>query len=239
MSLRSFCTRIAALLFAAAAGATAAGADVVLHGNGPEGVYEERGQFTFSIWESAGATGSTRLTWSGKHQQMRFGFDIVEGAIGEAFVRPGVRVDAFDGAPLNATASIHFSRNSDYYFGIYGWVLSARTWDDSQVKHEFYVIQQHRYSHDDEDPRIGSLVVNGVRYDMHRLRLQDGYRFKAIRSGRGIMSGPVDMAPFFAWWRAHGMSNGYLDSIGWALEVLDYDRGGAAGTFALRNISLP
>lgn len=188
------------------------------------------------IWEADNRTGTESLGWIGDVDNMIFRFNGTNGAIGRVgkrYVRK--YVDDVDDYVTNVHADISFTGDGKYYFCIYGWVYSGLDWNSSEIKHEFYVIQD--YNRKESDPLIGSLTVDGIEYDMHKYDFGGGsFRFKAVRKTDLKKTGPVNMKPFFEYWRKNGMENYYLDELTWAIELL-YGR--MDGTFILWNIDIP
>ncbi|MBN1646798.1 MAG: glycoside hydrolase family 11 protein [Spirochaetales bacterium] len=198
------------------------------------------------IWQADSWKGSNSLGVVGDAEQVVFSFDGTGGAIGRvgkiysSLSEGWVRVDDIDDTPVNVDARIEYSGPRDsYFFGIYGWVMDGKGWDASKVKDEFYVIEKTDIR--ESDPLIGTLEVDGVTYNMHRYKFPDSfkdhnYRFKAIRTTDQRTTGPINMKPFFEYWRANGMENNYLDEVSWLIELIS---GSHKGSITLWNIDLP
>jgi hypothetical protein len=190
-----------------------------------------------SIWHADDRTGSTSLGWIGDVDNITFKFNGYNGAIGRVGRRYNqIRVDELDDSITHVNAEITHAGGGTYYFGIYGWVLDGDSWDTSTIRHEFYVIED-MTRNSETDPYIGSLTVDGIDYDMHRYEFGGGsYRFKAIRTTDRRESGPVNLKPFFEYWRENGMDNYYLEELTWHIELLG---GNHIGTFYCWNIEIP
>jgi hypothetical protein len=204
-----------------------------------EGTFTERsiGNHHVSIWHSDTRTGSTSLGWIGDVDNITFKHDGSNGAIGRVGRRyTQIRVDEIDNSTTSVNAEISYSGNGTYYFGVYGWVLDGDSWDTSTIRHEFYVIED-MTRNAETDPHIGSLTVDDIVYEMHRHDFGGGsYRYKAIRTTDRRLSGPINLKPFFEYWRKNGMDNYYLEEITWHIELLG---GNHIGTFYCWNIDIP
>ncbi len=195
------------------------------------------GQHHVTIWESGNRKGTVSLGWIGDVDNMTFKFNGSEGAIGRVGKRYKQKYvdDMPDPFTVNVDADISFTGGGKYYFCIYGWVYNNIDWNSSTIKHEYYVIED--YNRQESDPLIGSLLVDGIEYDMHRYAFGGGsYRFKAVRKTGKRTSGPVNLKPFFQYWRKNGMENFYLEELTWAIELL---YGSHKGTFYCWNIDIP
>lgn len=212
-------------------------------GNG-ENNEADAGGLQVGIWEGSDRTEHTSLGWVGDVEFIVFEYRGEGGAIGSvgrhAETTPGwpVRVDDTDSTPLDIKADIDHTGAGTYYFAVYGWVLGSPDWDTAAYRHEFYVIEA--TNEPESDPFMGTLTVDGIVYNMHRHVMEDGatksYRFKAIRTSDQRLSGPVNMAPFFSYWRSNGMQNGYITALEWAIELLEPE---LAGTFYGEDIVIP
>jgi hypothetical protein len=204
-----------------------------------EGTFNETviGNHHVSIWQSDTRTGWTLLGWMGDVDNITFRFNGYDGTIGRVGKRYNqILVDDLDSSIVNVNAEISHTGGGTYYFGIYGWVLDGVSWDASTIRHEFYVVENMTRNME-TDPRIGALTVNGVVYDMHRYDFGGGsYRFKAIRTTDRRLSGPINLKPFFEYWRENGMDNYYLNELTWHIELLG---GNHIGTFYCWNIDIP
>jgi len=195
------------------------------------------GHHSVTIWESSEREGTCSLGWIGDVDNILFRFNGKNGAIGRvgtSYVNKRVN-DVNDDFIADVDAEIAFTGDGKYYFCIYGWVISNTNWNDSDIKHEFYVIED--YNRQETDPLIGSITVDGIEYDMHRFDFGGGsYRFKAVRKTDVRTTGPVSMKPFFDYWRQNGMQNFYVHDLNWAIELL---YGNHDGTFYCWNIDIP
>jgi hypothetical protein len=190
-----------------------------------------------SIWQSDTRTGSTSLGWIGDVDNITFRFNGLNGAIGRIGKKYNqIRIDDLDSSTTNVNAEITHIGDGTYYFGIYGWVFDDLSWESSSIKHEFYVIED-MTRNSESDPRIGAITVDGIVYEMHRYDFGGGsYRYKAIRTTDRRVSGPINLKPFFEYWRENGMDNYYLYELTWHIELLG---GSHNGTFYCWNIDIP
>lgn len=193
------------------------------------------------IWHADGRTGWTRLGWIGDVDQMVFRFNGSDGAIGRvgrkySSSRGGpIYVDQIDDSPVNVKAKVNYTGPGTHLFCIYGWVMDGLGWGSSDIKHEFYVIEQ--LNRKEYDPVIGELEVDGIKYIMHKYDFGGGsYRFKAVRSENPRFTGPINMKPFFEHWRQNGMENYFLDEMTWCIELIG---GYSNGYFACWDIEIP
>lgn len=204
-----------------------------------EGAFTETsiGRHHVSIWHSDTRTGWTTLGWIGDVDYINFRFNGMNGAIGRVGRHYSQkRIDDLDDSETSVNAYISHSGGGTYYFGIYGWVYDNDSWDNSTIKHEFYVIENMTRS-SESDPYIGTLTVDGIVYEMHRYEFGGGsYRFKAIRTTDRRLSGPVNLKPFFEYWRENGMENLYLTELTWHIELLG---GNHIGSFTCWDIDIP
>jgi hypothetical protein len=204
-----------------------------------EGTFTETsiGRHHVSIWHSDTRTGWTSLGWVGDVDNIMFKFNGYNGAIGRVGKRYNpILVDDLDNSLIDVNAEIVHTGDGTYYFGVYGWVLDGESWNTSTIRHEFYVIEEMTRS-SESDPRIGSLTVDDIIYDMHRHEFGGGsYRFKAIRTTGRRISGPINLKPFFEYWRENGMENYYLSELTWHIELLG---GSHTGSFYCWNITIP
>jgi len=174
------------------------------------------------IWESKEDEMESTIGWIYDADNVLFRFDGAHGVIGRVGKKyQGLRVDDIDNSLTNADALITFFGSGSYYFGIYGWVFNNTGWGNSDIKHEFYVVE-HMIRDRETDPKIGSITVDGIVYDMHRHTFSGGggYRFKAIRMSDQRLSGPINLKPFFEYWRNNGMENLLVNELTWHIEVL-------------------
>jgi len=209
---------------------------------GREFIQQDIGNHFVRIWQADYWQGSTSLGWMGDADNILFRFDGSGGAIGRvsriyssAPFEP-VRVDDVDSRLVNVNAEINHSGAGTYFFCIYGWVMNGLGWSNSDVRHEFYVVET--WNRNETDPYIETVMIDSIEYKMYRYEFPDqsGYRFKAIRQTDQRLSGPINMKPFFEYWRQNGMENYYLDEMTWAIELLT---GNHEGTFYLWNIDIP
>lgn len=218
--------------------------DLTVYQTIPGSSFNERdiGDHHVRIWQADYWDGATSLGWIGDVDNITFTFDGSGGAIGrvsrmysESLAGP-TRVDDVDSSMVDVDALITHTGGGTYFFCIYGWVMDGLGWNSSTVRHEFYVVET--WTRNETDPLIGTLTVDGVEYNMHRYAFPDspGYRFKAIRNTDQRLSGPINMKPFFEYWRDHGMDNLYLDEMSWAIELLT---GNHEGSFYLWNVDIP
>ena len=208
-----------------------------------DGYYTEAGtgRHHVSIWQAGYWTGNNSLSWKGDVKNILFTFDGSGGAIGRIGKwYDGVRVADIDESPVNVNAQVDNPAGGSYFFTIYGWVYDTTSWGPATRRDEYYVIED--WTSAESDPLIGSLTVDGVEYEMHKFTFappeQDmpGYRFKAIRKSGKRRTGPVNMKPFFEYWLANGMEDGYLGEMTWAIELLG---GRHKGTFTCTDIEIP
>ncbi len=172
------------------------------------------------LWRSGSSRYKT-LEISGNRERAIFRFSGKGGALG--------RISRIDlrrsvDAPVIMTGSMSgLDKNAGkYLWGVYGWVLDRKEWDDANVRHEIYVI--HSFNRKETDPLIGRLMLGDKVYHMHRYRFSGGgYRFKAIASQSKNPSNKVtvDLAPFLSFWKQHGLGDSrYLHEVSWVVELL-------------------
>jgi len=187
------------------------------------------------LWRSDSASYKT-LEISGNRDQATFRFNGKGGAIGRiSSIDHSRTVD--DAVLMKGSMRGVDGRVGKYLWGVYGWVLDKREWEDANVRHEIYVI--HSINRTETDPPIGTLVVGGTVYKMHRYQFPNGgYRFKAVaqRPPSGPGRSPaftVDLTPFLNFWKQNGLGDSrYLHEISWAVELLTSEE--HAGNLTLR-----
>jgi len=172
------------------------------------------------LWRSNSASYKT-LEIFGASNQATFRFSGMGGAIGR-ISRISNRRTVNDPVVMTGSLSGLDGRVGKYLWGVYGWVMDQREWDDATVRHEIYVI--HSLNRAETDPKIGTLDVAGKVYDMHRYNFPSGgYRFKAVARQQPVQPSDVtvDLAPFLSFWKKNGLGDSrYLHEVSWAVELL-------------------
>lgn len=156
------------------------------------------------LWRSESSRYPT-LEISGDRENAIFSFSGTGAAIG--------RISRIDlrrsiNTPVVTTGSLNGLDHlvGKYMWGVYGWVLNKKEWDQATERHEIYITHSTNWT--ETDQLIARLTVGDTVYRMHRHPFAGGgWRFKAVAEKPRDPATPVtvDLAPFLGFWRQHEM----------------------------------